>query len=179
MGHFALSALGRDRPGIVAALTRVLLDHAVNIEDSQATILRGHFAMMLIVAAPDTVDRDRLRADLDAVAWELGLEALSLRDVDQLDRSGPEPSHMVAVYGLDHPGIVHVTTRVLAERGIDITDLNTRLVGDAPDQPLYALMMEVALPPGESVDELRGALAAIAEREGVEVSLRELEQDAL
>jgi glycine cleavage system transcriptional repressor len=86
---------------------------------------------------------------------------------------------MVAVYGLDHPGIVHGTTRVLAERGIDITDLNTRLVGDAPDQPLYALMMEVALPPGESVDELRGALAAIAEREGVEVSLRELEQDAL
>jgi glycine cleavage system transcriptional repressor len=86
---------------------------------------------------------------------------------------------MVAVYGLDHPGIVHGTTRVLAERGIDITDLNTRLVGEGPDRPLYALMMEVALPAGESVDELRGALAAIAEREGVEVSLRELEQDAL
>src|SRR2546423_4648007 len=53
----ALSAIGRDRPGIVAALTGVLLDHGLNIEDSQATILRGHFSIVLIVATPDELDR--------------------------------------------------------------------------------------------------------------------------
>ena len=40
MTHFALTAVGRDRPGIVAAVSRALLDHSVNIEDSQMTILR-------------------------------------------------------------------------------------------------------------------------------------------
>jgi glycine cleavage system transcriptional repressor len=177
--HLALSAIGRDRPGIVAAVTRVLLDHGVNIEDSQATILRGHFTMMLIVAAPEEVDRDRLAADIEAVAADLGLEAISLGDVEEIEPSGPEPSHIVTVYGVDHPGIVHHTTAALAERGIDITDLNTRLVSGSEDQPLYTLMMEVAVPAESSVDELLRALQAVGQREGVEVSLRELEHDAL
>ena len=36
MRHLAVSALGRDRPGIVAAVTGTLLAHSVNIEDSQS-----------------------------------------------------------------------------------------------------------------------------------------------
>ena len=53
MRHFAVSAIGRDRPGIVAAVSKVLLDHEGNIEDSQMTILRGHFTMTLIVSIGD------------------------------------------------------------------------------------------------------------------------------
>jgi glycine cleavage system transcriptional repressor len=174
-----LSALGRDRPGIVAALTGVLLEHGANLEDSQMTILRGHFAVMLILGVPEQTDVDRLSADLDAAGRELELEALFLRDVQDLGPDAPEPSHIVTVYGLDHPGIVHRATTELAERGIDITDLNTRLLEDEGEEPVYALMMEVALPPGQELDELRQALAEVGKRERVEVSLRELEQDAL
>jgi glycine cleavage system transcriptional repressor len=176
--HFALSAIGRDRPGIVAEVTAVLLEHEVNVEDSQMSILRGHFAMMLIVAAPDGLERDRLAADLDAVAAQLELEALSLRDVGELDATGPEPSHMVTVYGVDHPGIVHGTAAVLAERGVDITDLNTRLM-EEDGESLYVLMMEVALPAEVGAAEIEDALDDVATREGVEVTLRELEQDVL
>jgi glycine cleavage system transcriptional repressor len=178
MKHLALSAIGRDRPGIVASVTRVLLDHGLNIEDSQATILRGHFTIMLIVAAPDDLDGDALAADLGRVRDELGLEAVVLQDVDELDAAPPRPSHMVTVYGVDHPGIVHRATSALAERGIDITDLNTRLVG-AAEEPLYALLMEVAVPEASSADELRAALEEVGRREGVEVTLHELEQEAL
>jgi glycine cleavage system transcriptional repressor len=176
--HFALSAIGRDRPGIVAEVSRVLLDHRANVEDSQMTILRGHFAMMLVVAAPEGVDRDRLAGDLDRAGESLGLEALSLRDVGDLTDAGPTPSHMVTVYGVDHPGIVHAAASVLAERGVDITDLNTRLLEEGGDS-LYVLMMEVALPAGLDAGELEAELARVGEREGVEVTLRELEQDAL
>jgi glycine cleavage system transcriptional repressor len=178
--HFALAAIGEDKPGIVASLTGVLVDHDVNIEDSQATILRGHFTIMLIVAAPEGIDRDRLASDLDAVAGRLGLEALSLRDVGELEGQGPEPSHMVTIYGVDHPGIVHAATSVLSERGVDITDLNTRLVtGEEGGEALYALLMEVAVPADEPVGELGTALREVADREGVELTLRELEQDSL
>ncbi len=178
MQHFALSAIGRDRPGIVAAVSGALLEHGINIEDSQMTILRGHFTMTLILAAPDDVDRGGLEASLDAVASKLGLEATSLAEVAEVDPHAPEPSHMVTVYGTDHPGIVHAVASVLAERDIDITDLNTQLAGDE-EQPLYALMMEVALPRQASLESLEGALRSVAEREGVEVSLRELRQDVL
>jgi glycine cleavage system transcriptional repressor len=177
--HFALSAIGRDRPGIVAEISKVLLDHRANMEDSQMTILRGHFAMMLVLAAPDGVDGGRLAADLDAAAARLELEALSLREVGELDEAGPEPTHMVTVYGVDHPGIVHAAASTLAQRDVDITDLNTRLVEEEEGEPLYVLMMEVALPKALAVAELDNALGAVGEREGVEVTLRELERDVL
>src|SRR5438094_166616 len=51
--HFAVSAVGADRPGIVAAVTGAFLEHGCNLEDTSMTILRGHFAMMLVVAAPE------------------------------------------------------------------------------------------------------------------------------
>jgi glycine cleavage system transcriptional repressor len=177
--RFALSAIGQDRPGIVAAITGVLLQHGVNIEDSQATILRGHFSVVLIVAAPDEADAGRLGADVESAGAELGLEAIVLRDVAELTGAPPEASHMVTVYGVDHPGIVHAATSALAERGVDITDLNTRLVEDEGEEPLYALMMEVALPQEIPATELEEALHAVGETEGVEVTLRELDQDAL
>src|SRR3954453_20794833 len=104
--HLVVSAIGRDKPGIVAALTGVLLEHDLNIEDSQASILRGHFSIVLIVAAPDGVNRDRLREGLARAGQELGLEAIVLQDVDELDPIVPEPSHIVTIYGADHPGIV-------------------------------------------------------------------------
>ncbi len=177
--HLAVSAIGRDRPGIVADISGVLLRHEVNVEDSQMTILRGHFAMMIVLAAPDDLDRDALASDLDSAATRLGLEALTLRDVGELSASGPEPSHMVTVYGVDHPGIVHAAATALAGRSVDITDLNTRLLEDDEGEPLYVLMMEVALPPGLTPDELERELAGVGADEGVEVTLRELEQDAL
>jgi glycine cleavage system transcriptional repressor len=180
MRHFALSAVGRDRPGIVAAVTEVLLGHALNIEDSQATILRGHFTMMLVVAVPDDADVEALRADLDAVRDRLELEALAMSELVDLDPSSEAaPSHIVTLYGADHPGIVHAATAALAERGIDVTDMTTRLAGEGEGQPLYALMMEVALPDGADAAELGAALERVGGQQGVEVSLRPLEQDAL
>jgi len=175
--HLALTAIGQDRPGIVAALTGVLLEHDLNIEDSQATILRGHFSIVLIVAAPEDLDRDRLRSELAYAGEDIGLEAIVLQDLDELDPRSPEPSHVLTVYGVDHPGIVHTTTRTLAAARVDITDLNTRLVEDDGEEPLYALMMEVALPAGASAESLETALRAVGESEGVEVTLRELEPD--
>ncbi|MEA2349696.1 MAG: glycine cleavage system transcriptional repressor [Thermoleophilaceae bacterium] len=180
MRHFALSAVGRDRPGIVAAVTEVLLSHALNIEDSQATILRGHFTMMLVVAASADADVDALRSGLDAVRDRLELEALTLSELAEVDpASEPAASHMVTVYGADHPGIVHAATAALAERGVDVTDLTTKLADEDGGAALYALMMEVALPAGGDEAELTGALERVGAEQGVEVSVRPLEPDAL
>lgn len=179
MPQLALSAVGRDRPGIVAATTAVLLRHGVNVEDSRMSILRGHFAMTLILGVPDGGDRKSLEADLDVVAADLGLEALALSAVEPLAAVAPEPTHMVSVYGVDHPGIVHHATRVLAEHRVNITDLQTRLVEGGADQALYALLIEVAVPDDVDPADVDGALAEIAASEVVEVSLRELESDEL
>ena len=178
MALFALSAVGRDRPGIVAAVSAVLLRHGVNVEDSQMTILRGHFTMMLVVAAPDGADAEALRAELRATAEELGLETILLSPIEDLEAAEPAPSQIVTVYGADHPGILHAVTAAIAARGVDITDLNTRLVGE-DREPIYALLMEVALPADLAPAELERVLADVARDQGVDVSIRPLERDAL
>jgi glycine cleavage system transcriptional repressor len=162
----------------VAAVTGALLRQELNIEDSQMTILRGHFTMMLVVSGADELDPQELRAELDRAAADLELEAISVAEVADAGGAPPEPSHIATVYGADHPGIVHATASAVAAEGGNITDLNTRLSDDAGAGPLYVLMMEMAAPAG-GADAVRAALEEMGRTQGVEVSLRELEHDEL
>jgi glycine cleavage system transcriptional repressor len=178
--QFAVTAIGRDRPGIVAAVSAVLLEHEGNIEDSQMTILRGRFTIMLIVSAPDGVDVGRLEAELGAAREQLELDAMELSEVsDVAPETDRSPSHVVSVYGVDHPGIVHAVTSALAAQDVNIIDLKTRLVGGEQGDPLYAMMMEVALPAGGDAEAVEQSLRAVREEQGVDLTIRPLEQDVL
>lgn len=173
-------AVGVDRPGIVAAVTEVLLEHGLNIEDSQMTILRGHFTTMLVVSGPPEVDPAALSDALREAGKRVGLESIDVRELSELDPAQPEATHVVTVYGVDHPGIVHAVASALGDRGVNITDLNTRLLpGDTDGGPLYVMMLEVAVPPAMVPDALETALETVGETQGVEVTIRPLEQDAL
>lgn len=179
MHHYALSAIGRNRPGIVAAITGAMREHGVNVEDSQMTILRGHFAMTIVFGFDPSADLAAVERDLRAAGEQVGVEALFLERIDEVDDPGPDPSHMVTVYGADHPGIVHAATAAVARHGHDITDLNTHLSpGGAGEEPLYVLMMEVAVEPGHD-EELSSAMEEVARDQGVEVSVSPLETDEL
>jgi glycine cleavage system transcriptional repressor len=174
---YAVTAIGRDKPGIVAAISRVLLELEGNIEDSRMSILRGHFAVMLIVRVPEGTGDEELTERLGAVRDELGLEALTYNPVGESSAARPRASHVVSVYGADHPGIVAGISAVLAAEGVNITDLETR-VGGSPDAPIYMMLIEVAL--GDApVDEVKSTLADAAAQAGVEVSMRELDAEAL
>src|SRR5206468_4555400 len=97
MRSFVLALTGRDRPGIVAAVTRVLLDHGLNLEDAEMAILRGHFAVMLVLAAPDDLDEAALRDDLERSRDAIPLDTVSLTEVPALAQEAAEPSHAVNV----------------------------------------------------------------------------------
>ena len=62
-----VTVLGRDRPGIVADTTAALARLGGNLEDSTMTLLRGHFAMLLLVQTPaTTTEVEAALADLAA-----------------------------------------------------------------------------------------------------------------
>ena len=48
---FALSAIGRDRPGIVADLAELIYECDCNLEDSSMTMLGGEFAVLLLLSS--------------------------------------------------------------------------------------------------------------------------------
>ena len=87
MRSFVLALTGRDRPGIVAAVTGVLVEHGLNLEDAEMAILRGHFAVMLVLTAADELDESALRSDLERVREQVPLESVSLTEVPALDAS--------------------------------------------------------------------------------------------
>jgi glycine cleavage system transcriptional repressor len=176
MPQLALSAIGRDRPGIVAEVTRALLGHSLNITDSQMAVLGGRFTMMLIVDAPDGTDLDAVHQELTRTRERLSLDALSLSSLaDAAEAPAADPSHIVTVYGVDHPGIVHAVSARLAARKVNVTDLETRLVGDG----LYAMVLEVALPLELDPEALAAMLAEVGAEQGVEVTVRPLEADVM
>ena len=64
--HFyAVTVVGRDRPGIIAETTNRLAGLGLNLEDSTMTLLRGHFAMMLVCSgAAEEADIESALASL-------------------------------------------------------------------------------------------------------------------
>ncbi|MBA3655375.1 MAG: ACT domain-containing protein [Actinobacteria bacterium] len=178
MPHFAVSAVGVDRPGIVSAVTGALVNQGCNLEDTSMSILRGHFAMMLLVAGPDGLGAEALEAALAHTAGDFDL-VLAVR---QIDDSVPVPlqgeTWTVSVYGADQPGIVHRVTELLAAAGANVIDLTTRVIGEA-DRPLYAMLLDVTLPPGTESADLRGRLDVLAVDLGVDCSMHPADADVL
>jgi glycine cleavage system transcriptional repressor len=182
MTHFAVTAVGADRPGIVAAVTEAFVEQGCNLEDSSMTILRGQFAMMLVVDAPDGVGAGELESALAGPAAALDL-VVTVRPAANpgagREEGVDEPvSWTVSVYGADHPGIVHGVASLLAARSVNIVDLSTRVVG-SPDRPAYTMVLEVTLPPGADPRELERELGTKAGELGVTCRLHPSEADIL
>lgn len=167
MGELAVTAIGADRPGIIARVTGVLRDHGGNLEDSSMTILGGQFAIMLLVSA--AAGASELEATLAEATADLGL-FVAVREIGEGHASAP-PTHVLSAYGSDRPGIVHALAVGLAQRDVNVTDLTTRLLEG--ERPVYAVMMEISLPEGADGDALARALAG--EVDAVEVSIHPLD----
>ncbi|HZI39628.1 MAG TPA: ACT domain-containing protein [Acidimicrobiia bacterium] len=176
--EFAVWTVGADRPGIVAAVTGVLFGMGCNLKDCSMTVLSTHFAMVMRVEGPDGLAPEALEAEL---AGSPGCAGLSV-DVHPASAGAPvvvegDP-YIVSVYGSDHPGIVHKISTVLADKGVNITDVNTRVI-DENDEPVYAMLLEVTLPRNLDPTDLDGALQATAAEVGVEASLRPADSEGL
>jgi glycine cleavage system transcriptional repressor len=80
MSRFSVMMFGPDRPGIVAAVARVLADVGCNLEESSVAILQGHAALMLVVSGPPGMSAAALDGLVAPVVRELDLQA-SVREI--------------------------------------------------------------------------------------------------
>jgi glycine cleavage system transcriptional repressor len=165
MTTYAVTAVGPDGPGEVAALAEALAGLGANLEDASMTRLRGHFAMTL-VASVDAPAGEVERA-LEPVAASTGLHV----SVWPVDTDGPPPEGgrpwRVTLHGADRPGLVAGVARELASAGANITDLSCRLAGE-----LYVMTLDV-----DAVEE--PALADVAARLGVTLHVSPADEDVL
>ncbi|HVM08634.1 MAG TPA: ACT domain-containing protein [Acidimicrobiales bacterium] len=176
MPTFAITSVGQDRPGIVAAVTKVLLDSGCNLEDTAMSILGGQFAMVMVVAGPDEVQAVDLEEYLATRTADLHL-FVSVREIEAASATADESGARctVVVYGPDHPGIVHLVAQELAARNVNIVDVTTRISGT--DGGLYSMVMEVVLPTGIDASDLERELTTAAANDELTVRVTPADAD--
>lgn len=171
---FVLSAIGRDRPGLVAELAQLIYDCDANLEDSRMAILGSDFAVILLGSSAAQDAADRLAVAAKRLERDHGLTIL-IRGLDEGRRS-PAPAADARLYrvraaGEDKAGIVAGVCRVLAERGVNIAELATRSRPGPGGSPHYEMEILAEVPGRTDTEELRRALDAQADRLVVDVSL--------
>jgi predicted amino acid-binding ACT domain protein len=72
---FVVTAIGDDRPGIVAGFARCFTEHGVNIEDVWNEVRSDQFIQIFHVTVPPTLDPKELGFAIDHVAKELEMSA--------------------------------------------------------------------------------------------------------
>lgn len=173
---FALSAIGRDRPGIVADLAELIFECDCNLEDSSMTILGSEFAVLLLLSGEATDLERRLGAACKRLEWEKRLTVF-FRPLDG-EPAPPIPSGASAmecvVTGVDKAGIVARVARALAELGINITALGTQTRPEPESgTPIFTMRIAMTVPRDVDRKGLRERLEVVAGDLCVDVTLGE------
>jgi glycine cleavage system transcriptional repressor len=166
-----VTAIGEDRPGIVARLTETFVEHNANVEESRMSILGGEFAAIILV----TIDSGTvvgLKQKLDSLKSE-GITVLTknTRASDQ-QRFAQHGLFEVNLTGADHEGIVHKVSRFLTDHQINIQTMDTETV-PAPitGTPLFTLKATILVPVSISAKTLEEDLHHIGKEESVEITI--------
>jgi glycine cleavage system regulatory protein len=170
-----MTIIGEDRPGLVESVAAIVAEHGGNWLASRMSRLGGQFAGILRVEAP--TDRESaLRLALKQ------LEKQGLTIVVQPDKAltpTPTPARLSSldIVGHDRPGIVRQISRILAQYGVNVEELETEC-DSAPmsGEVLFKAHAKLGIPSGCNTAALREDLEQIAADLIVEISLAELPQ---
>lgn len=173
MNKVIISVLGTDRPGIIAAITRVLFHNDCNIENVSQTILQSEFSGTFITALPDDLAAEELHRRLKAEMNPLNLE-VHVKAVD------PHPPHgqtvasqpfVITTRGPDQKGLVARVTEIIARYGVNVTNLQAVFKGG--DDPANNIMIyEVDVPLECDQKSLESDLRATADALGLRISIQ-------
>jgi len=173
--YLVLTAVGTDRPGLVAELTALLAGRGVNVADSRMAVLGGEFALMMLVSAPEE-KLAHVRDEIGPLAERLGL-ALLVKETRSpaAHRAGRVRSYQVVVHALDHPGIVHRVTTALRELGGNIVSLDTAAYQAAvTGSPLFRMTLCADFPAEVTAARVRETLAQVSEAANADVEVQPL-----
>ena len=147
---YALSAIGRDRPGIVADLAELIYDCDCNLEDSSMTILGSEFAVLLLLSSTNAEAERLLASGCKRLEWEKRLTVF-FRPLD----AEPVPyaahararRHTLQATGVDRAGIVAKLARCLADHDVNIVEMSTHSRPEPESgTPIYTVRVRLDVP---------------------------------
>lgn len=175
MSRFIMTAFGKDRPGIVADVTRVLFENGCNLEENSMTLLADEFTLILLFSAPDEGIEESLLAECRRLEKDRCISAFIRPLGERKDQPSPGiKTCVVEVEGLDQSGIVYQVSQHLADRGLNILDLKST-VKSSPESgtALYQMQIHIQAQAGISIEEIEAGLAPVADELHVDISVKD------
>ncbi|AOY59147.1 MULTISPECIES: glycine cleavage system protein R [Desulfococcus] len=140
-----ITILGQDRPGIIARITRVLFEQDCNVENVSQTILQSEFSGIFIVSIPETLAIDALYSRLIDQTEDLGLHVY-IKDLKPAPPASPAGDpFVITTQGPDRKGLVAAVTAIIAEHGVNVTNLQAVFKG-GNDPTRNIMIYEVCIP---------------------------------
>lgn len=177
-----ITVTGKDRPGIIATLTGAIYKTGGNLEDASMTILEGEFAMIFLAALKGEPAFSKLQKRFLELARRSNL-AISIEKIKHRLVRGEKHrpgtlSWVVSVLGKDRAGIVYQISKLLADYKINITDLNSKIIGKGK-KTTYALVLEVDVPRKHEVaKKLKRNFETLQKKMGVTIVFNPIESSS-
>lgn len=152
--YLVISVLGKDRPGIISSISKVIAEHSCNIEDSRMTVLGGEFAAVLLIEGKWNM-LAKVESSLPDLEQQLGLTIVIKRTSERENTRSLVP-YAVDVFSLDRPGIVNSLSKFFAERDINIEDMVTSAYADPRTATqVFSVHITVGIPANIHIASLR------------------------
>ncbi len=152
--HLVISALGKDRPGIVNQLSKAIYELDCNVSDSRMTVLGGEFAILLMIEGPWNL-LAKLEDQVPELQDRLHLTITTRRTEERAGNANLLP-YGVDVVSLDHPGIVYSLASFFSDKNINIEDMTTSSYAAAhTGTPMFSVRMSIGIPADIHIAALR------------------------
>lgn len=166
-----VTAIGKDHPGIIKALSKVLANHDANWLNSKVISLAGKFSAILIVDLPSD-EVNALTLEIEALANNSLALAVERRDITSERQTDCE--FTLELVGQDRPGVIHDITQLLARHNINVGKLETEIQNASMSgEQMFFAKAQVWIPIGLDLTLVQDELEEMANELMVDINLLE------
>lgn len=166
---YIVTFIGDDRPGLVEELSSVIESNRGNWHESRLSQLGGKFAGLILVSLPAESG-----AELEAQLKALSSSGLSVRVTPTAEAPGIEAGRNItlSVLGPDRLGIVKEISRALADRQINVVEMDSQVESAAMSgEALFRARIDAHIPRDTDMADLLDRLEEIANHMTLDIDL--------
>lgn len=154
-----LTVVGADRTGLVQSIAETITAVGGNWEESRMARLAGQFAGILLV----TVDAERSDELVGALRkLEASGLVITARPTKPAEQQAPSVTVRLQLTANDRPGIVRDVSKILAERGMNVEELETEVASAAMSgDAMFTARARLRAPATTSLADLRAQLESL------------------
>lgn len=168
--QLVISVMSKDRPGIIADITGVILDLGGDLADLNQSVLGGYFSMILIAEFDRKITAEDVIAGFSHIESEYKIES-AIKEMDVAleteKKNLPSETFIVTAQAINRKGLVKVMGDFFYSRNINVLDLGT-----TRDNEQYTMIFQVDLSQIDSLQKIREELESLGEKEQLDLVLQ-------